>query len=245
MIKKKFNIFIPLIPIICSIILIIHFIQVKYYNMKLENKFVLSSQFTDYQDNVPIENIDFNKIINKYLFIDGMFSYPDFILDKDIYYYEKPDSHSPVKYKLTKGERYYISGSMYAGLNLRTYSWPTYKKNWRYALPLLSKTDYENLLTFEDDMQSYAYITLDDLVYILQSYFQQYGYLYTNADSEKDFSTAGLYVIDNVLYENGIYISPDLYHYYWNWQYIVCVFVLIISVLITIRFKRKASIALS
>jgi len=230
----------------------IHIHDIKEYNDNLKNSFEISEyQYDGYRNHVPMEDMDMNRldIATAYAIAVGGYKL-EFTLDKDIYYYVQPDKKSEVVYVLNKGDTIvspcYSSCSHYR--ENRFDSLPTYERGWRYALPMLrdAVSGHDLAWKIDDPHEAYAYLSTDDMQYMYKKYVDAYCDLMKEIGNrvtrEQRKNASGIYLIDNLLYEKGIYLSPDLYKSYWDGKMKVMVFGLFGMVLLFLVcgiLKRK------
>ncbi|MBS5520981.1 MAG: hypothetical protein KHX56_01780 [Clostridiales bacterium] len=218
---------------ICVVLLTVRFLHTTCYNKVLTDDFVPDEKYTDYLENDRMEDVDVEKLYNRYAraLIEMPYFSESIILDRDIYYYTEPDVHSEIMYTLKAGETYYFYGSK---LEPTLLSFATYDRGWRYALPLpdeqqyQSVTQYRQMTTDEREGisevpytdQEFGYIQLKDLVYITRKFMFDSGYFtfWEKVQMLYDdrYGLGFLYGEDEFFWREGMYISPDLYLPYWR-----------------------------
>lgn len=225
--------------LISMILLLVRFSYTKLHNEALTENFDPNKNYTGYLDNVPIEEIDFELLHQRfhYASVADVNWYNEVIPEKNIYYYAGPDENSEIVFTLYAGEKYYLG---VPGMCPRTESWPTYTRGWRYAKPLFTEAEYQILTESEGAPESledseYGYIRLSDLrtLVFTSVYASPYLKYYTTLWERMswhfaDFQLPGLYGFDWILWNQGVHISPDLYLPYWRLtEKILGVFVLL------------------
>lgn len=231
MVLKNISRLLFCIAAITAVCLCIRLFYTNNYNKQLEAEFLPNDRYMDYLSGVELDKID---LAPYYRYAFSASAFPEIqtkiTLDRDIYYYEAPDETSQVKIKLDQGRTYIVRGDHYASmingcklLESRYMSWPSYTHGWRYALPLLTEEDYDQFPTGDAEALIYGYVRLEDLEYIFHTcqdtlMSTYYPNLVENIHQSDKYPDSLFYWTDHVLYDNGFYISPDLYLNYWNWQ---------------------------
>lgn len=231
MVLKNISRILLCVAVITAVGLSIRLFYTKNYNRQLDAKFWPNDRYTDYLSGMELDKIDFSPYY-RYAFSASVYPEPQtkITLDRDIYYYEAPDASAQVKMKLDQGRTYIVRGDNYASmlngcklLENRYMSWPSYTRGWRYALPLLTEEEYDQFPTGDEETLIYGYVKLEDLDYIFRTcqdtlVSMYYPDLTENIYQSDKYPDSLFYWTDHVLYDNGFYISPDLYLNYWNWQ---------------------------
>lgn len=212
--------------LIFTLLLGVRFLYTKLNNVSLRENFVPNKRYTQYLDGTPIEEIDFELLHQRFhnASVDAGW-YNQVIPEKNIYYYTKPSRNSEVIFTLYAGRKYYIYAP---GICPRSESWPTYTKGWRYAKPFLTEEEYNFLVESKGQSgtilnSEYGYIMLSDIIELgfKTMYDSPLLNTYTSMWSRvgwyfEDRLLPGLYGFDWLFWENGVYISPDLYLSYWR-----------------------------
>lgn len=223
--------------IISAVLLAACLLHTKHYNDALTGDFIPNEKYTDYLDNNRMEDVDIQRLYRRYCSVTSAMYDPalaqSIILDRDIHYYTQPDRHSDIMYTLKAGEVYYLYGSMVIG-QPTVFSFPTYTRGWRYALPLADEKQYEEVNQYKEltadekeniafvpyTDQKYGYIQLKDLVYITRKCEYASGYFSLGQKIrlllDDRYALGYLYGHDQYFWEEGVYISPDLYLPYWR-----------------------------
>ena len=202
------------------------------YNQYLTENFVPNdTTWPLFCKGVPIEEIYWY-----YLDSDGyadstltLFSV-DIELDRPIRYYHTPDLNSqpaveisPGRYRIAIGEPDFDQGFN---------TLPTYQKGWRYArtLPEALTSKNEDRAFFQSPMRWY-YVRLEDLKWVqlqlrLQGEMNWLKIWSKNMEAlaspitywKSLWEHTDLYELDNMMYEDGDYLSPDLFKPLWDWK---------------------------
>ena len=202
------------------------------FNRYLKENFVPNGKkWPMFEQGMPIE-----KIYEEYLDSDGyadstltLFSV-DIELDRPIRYYHTPDLNSqpaveisPGRYRIAIGEPDFDQGFN---------TLPTYQKGWRYArtLPEALTSKNEDRAFFQSPMRWY-YVRLEDLKWVqlqlrLQGEMNWLKIWSKNMEAlaspitywKSLWEHTDLYELDNMMYEDGDYLSPDLFKPLWDWK---------------------------
>lgn len=180
------------------------------WNRGLEENFVLSNRrgFEEepYALGLPMEDWDLKAYTYRYTF------HWDYNKEECIYtpsrtvtWYTQPDktSRPAATLKASKNYMAHLDAPQYGG---GFYSWPTYKKGWRYSVPFTTALNTLGAQALEHGKP--YYVKLEDLVGLYECATPK------NQDS-LSFQQRFL-AVDKVLYESGCYISPDLYREVWD-----------------------------
>ena len=218
--------------IICAILLMLRLSYTILYNRSLTKDFVPDDWITEYQDHSSMDEMDIEKIVDSYFSVSPLNAPLDqsVVLDRDIYYYSEPDGDSQILCKLNAGERYFIYGD-FLTLQPRTLSLPTYDQGWRYALPLITEEQYRKLDYLSGlpvwvrgegpyISEQYGYIRTEDMIYLIRN-FQRQSAGYSWMDEirwlfDDRYALGHLYGADQLLWEEGVYLSPDLPISFWR-----------------------------
>lgn len=169
-------------------------------NRELEEGFAPSAEYTSYQEQVPMEEMD----LAQYDFLwvrmaTAQYIPMDFTLQRDLVYYDRPGGEAA--YTIPAGTQLWWDSFRDC---VATY--PTYEKGWRWARPMAPEG--------EDPPEEHYYVPLASL----QSAWRD---LYaTNETVEQRCRQAGLspeeaarqilLQTDEEFYRRGVYLSPDL-----------------------------------
>ncbi len=180
------------------------------WNKNLEKNFVRSSRrgFEEepYALGLPMDDWDLKAYTYRYTF------HWDYNKEECIYtpayavtWYTQPDETSQPAVTLEASKNYvaHLNAPQYGG---GFYSWPTYKKGWRYSVPFTTVLNTLGEQTQENG--KLYYVKLEDLTELYDCATPK------NQDS-LSFRQKFL-AVDMVLYQNGCYISPDLYRMVWD-----------------------------
>ena len=198
------------------------------WNLRLEKNFVPSTrqgaENEPYRIGLPMEEWDPTEYTYRYTFPNGGMASRRriFTLTRDVHWYERPDQNSPVAATLTTGTSYLVGGEYYRPLWAEgCFSWPTYKKGWRYCTPFLTPEEIDRSLGDGSDIpsrerQKRYYVRLEDLYYLCEMGAQ--GLPQPDQTVSLRTKEPPYFVIDFALYRNGCYLSPDLFKPLWDWN---------------------------
>jgi hypothetical protein len=189
--------------------LLIFIVIVIRIGITLWDNYRLTKQFTPnpdepYQQQLPLSEEGF---IDDYIyklyspFALAPIGRPNtFVLEQPIYYYSAPDDKLEPEIVLEAGKTYIISTNDINDYKYGIQSWPTYKRGWRYVIPFVEAGGIR-LVT-----QAY-YVKLKDLYSPLKSITGGLRYLLPAGHNYR----SALLIKDQMLYDEGYYLSPDLY----------------------------------
>ena len=248
---KIFQFLWGIVAVVLVVFMVLHVYEIKEYNDDLTNSFEITEyQFDGYRNQVPMDEMDkteLNNAVGHAVAVGNL--KVEFTLGKDIYYYAKPDKNSEVVYVLKKGDvliNLCTSHSHYS--DERFCSFPTYERGWRYALPVLRGDSQNHDLVWNANSQeeAYAYISLDDAKYLytscLNAYYEIMEEIGDIVTKEQRKNTSYVYLYDELLYDRGVYLSPDLYQSYWDTTLTLMTCAVIFCVLMIVAFgilKKK------
>ena len=200
------------------------------FNRYLKDNFVPNGKkWPMFEQGIPIEDIYNEYLDSTYYAFSNLTSFSiDIVLNHPIRYYHTPDINSEPAVELPAG-RYRIEIGepvFHQGIN----TLPTYQEGWRYArtLPEPLTLENEKQERFTSPMRWY-YVRLEDLKRVTIHLLAEERTLYTNRFLEGKLnlrslvrlwkkSGVSLYNLDKLLYENGDYLSPDLFRPLWDWK---------------------------
>ena len=196
-------------------------------------------------------------------------------LDKPLNLYQEPDEDTEVAMILPAGEYFLSRNSCDFGQGCR--SLPTYKKGWRYFIPPMQLVESDGKGNEErKNFSDWYYIKLEDLErlqakYVLQQLNRLFelwierdptNYTFSRLVKYHDFTilfpfhpsyiknimgSVELLAIDRIMFENGDYLSPDLFKPLWDWKCtalsIGIVLLLIPERLLARRENRKSALS--
>ncbi len=200
------------------------------YNRYLEKNFVPNGKkWPMFEQGIPIEDIYNEYLDSTYYAFSNLTSFSiDIVLNHPIRYYHTPNINSEPAVELPEG-RYRIEIGepvFHQGIN----TLPTYQEGWRYArtLPEPLTLENEKQERFTSPMRWY-YVRLEDLKRVkvqlqlgaqrLYIKFFLKGKRRPPASLERQLEYGvSLNNLDRILYENGDYLSPDLFKPLWDWK---------------------------
>lgn len=208
----------------------LHVYNVKQYNEELTENFQYTEykhRYDGYKQKIPVDEMDFGKLgksIARIVAVD-ISNYPvKFKVKKDIYYYIEPDKKSEIVHVIHKGDMLVLDCDKHdiSKFSHRIETWPTYEAGWRYGIPLCAVSDDDRCITsFGLNWENvYGYVTTEDMLYIFdcfkRAYFDLMREIGNKVTIEMRKSTSIIFILDTILYERGMYLSPDLYKSYWD-----------------------------
>lgn len=204
-----------------------------YYNHKLESNFVQNERENDYKDGIPVHEINFRQYRQYIEFLSALPDYPPewdyFTIDRPIIYYEEVNGEKVPAYEIPAGtelKTVYTNGYGF-------YSYPTYKKGWRWVRPFLEPDSTQSL-----DELPYYYVKLSDLEkYLGRRLSFSYGLENILRGGIPEAVFLGTRLIDKTFYEKGIFLSPDYFKPIWTWDCTLMIAVLLI-VLTTLLVRK-------
>lgn len=196
------------------------------HNFKLHADFQDNGKNEQYAQKIPPEKMDFSQY-NQYFLENTALIHPRYnvyvTLPKPIRYYTSPDDPSPAL-KLSKGCIVTVLPTNGGFSELRGYgliSYPTYQKGWRYVAPF--RTGAEELnpnLLNAYTLKSY-YVKAEDLETVMRAFYDQNKGMQVSAEqagmSKQEYICHVTYKVDRVFYQNGVFMSPDLYRPLLDW----------------------------
>ncbi len=225
---KWFRILMSVLVVACVVGIGLHVYNVKQYNEKLDQNFEYTKYdylYDGYKNQIPMEEMDFEELekdmgVVRLVYANNI----TFEINKDIYYYASPDKKSKIVHVIHKGDVliYGCNKHSIQKLEYRMETWPTYQVGWRYGMPLCVVSDDGRCITQfgPNEKEWYGYITIEDMLYMWDSYKKSYFDLMreigNNVTKEMRQATYAIYAKDTLLYDRGMYLSPDLYKSYWD-----------------------------
>lgn len=203
------------------------------YNRYLEDNFVPNGKkWPMFEQGMPIEEIYKSyQEHDQYAFSTLTLHEIEITLKQPIRYYETPDVKSEPALELPAGRYRIAIGEPVFDQGLNTL--PTYRKGWRYARTLPSPISDENENTIPiSSFNRWYYVQLQDLntvrIRLLLEGESKYFWRWVtkinlNLTSPIEYWNSlwretDLFNLDEILYENGDYLSPDLFRPLWDWK---------------------------
>ncbi|MBP3704217.1 MAG: hypothetical protein J6I98_01670, partial [Clostridia bacterium] len=159
-----------------------------------------------------------------------------FTNSKPIVYYQKVNGVYLPAHEIAAGTQLIWSDSSILGYGSMTF--PTYQAEWRWSRPFRNVNEKTN----EADADWY-YIKTKDLQDIALAVLNSSDSLKDSARGMKmsiaQYANAVIHTMDNLLYQNGVYISPNLYQPIWTplCTVLLLVFLLNVSVWFFARYR--------
>ncbi|MBW4081965.1 hypothetical protein [Paenibacillus sp. S150] len=191
-----------------------------YHNYQLRKDFSSAATASPYQQGIPLGQMDLNTY-NSYF--PGISAEPAFTLTHRIeapvtlqYYTEIPTGETAVALEIPKGTIIVAipegtQGSSFYELGYGYTSYPTYEKGWRYVRPFKTTEDASAALSEE-----YYYVKLGSLEAVLDTAIRANKPFRAAVRQQHWTLDRGKHIfaryIDDVLYQNGAYLSPDLFY---------------------------------
>lgn len=189
----------------------------KVFSSQPVKKFVRNPKAYDYESAITTSNINVDEVLA--LFPSAVAlpksSYDftnEIVAPVTIHYYNAIGDLTPV-FVINKGERIHVKNGSSLSLPVYGYgfdSLPTNVAGWRIAYPFISDSPNEQLF----------YVRLNELASVARSWIKVNNILYKNYVqqgeeiiwlTEKKKIQIITMQADRVLYETGVYLSPDLY----------------------------------
>ncbi|MEK3762121.1 hypothetical protein MKZ07_27375 [Paenibacillus sp. FSL P4-0338] len=191
-----------------------------YHNHQLRKDFSTAATASPYGQGIPLEQMD----LSTYSFyFPGISAEPTYSLTHRIeapvtlqYYTELPSGETPVALEIPKGTMIEAipegtQASSFYELGYGYTSYPTYEKGWRYVRPFKTAEDANPALS-----EKYYYVQMDSLEAVLDSAIRANKPFRAAVRQQHWTLDQGKHTfaryIDDVLYQNGAYLSPDLFY---------------------------------
>ena len=177
------------------------------YKKEVEENFTDNDKNEPYARQIPLDEMDFQVYDDYFPKIRAMILYNydrKISLPCDVEYYESKEDSEPIL-TLEKGTKVYVLPD-----NERTIEgygwccWPDYEEGWRYGNPFLT-IDF----TYISEEYPMYYVKSEQLEKVAEAFYE------SNRDSfssirKKDYVRRTTQYIDQILYDNGAYISKAL-----------------------------------
>lgn len=226
-----------LLSLLLAVVLLLRVGSSIYGNHQLRAGFSASSQWQDYQQQLPISQMKFDSYAPLFAEIVAPIGYPTtFTTSAPIRYYRETDGKKTLACEIPAGTALDWSSSAPSGYGFD--SFPTYEKGWRWGKPFKS-ADGQG-----DD--AWYYIRTEDLEKAARQAFSSSQYLQASAKSAGLSGSEAVFALvrktDRVFHQNGVYLSPDLFAP-WTWD-LICLAVLLLLMLTALwRFRRVCGCA--
>ncbi|WP_143804332.1 hypothetical protein [Paenibacillus sp. FSL R7-0337] len=189
-----------------------------YHNHQLRKDFSAAAEASPYQQGIPLEQMDLGVYSSYFPGISGEPAYSiTHFVEAPVslqYYSEIPSKDTAVALHIPKGAvieaiPQHSPGSSFYELGYGYTSYPTYEKGWRYVRPFRTAEAASPGLGEE-----YYYIRIDSIEAVMKSAIRANKPFLTAVRQEYWTLNRGTYafarLIDEALYQNGAYLSPDL-----------------------------------
>ena len=167
-----------------------------------------------YQKQVPMEEMDFSAFNSLFpMALEGQEAVK-ISLPADLTYYRRVEGGKEAVMTLKKGTKVLaVHPDFKEILGYGISGFPTYEKGWRYAKAFLTEAggETDRYYVKTKDLERAAAVFLDSSRYYQQRQRE-------SGDSRPDFIFRMTRGIDTVLYENGLYFSPDLARPVWTFR---------------------------
>jgi len=220
------------------------------HNYRLKSEFTASTPPTPYQLGVPMDEMDLTAYSS---YLPHVFAVPDYPWTSRVvtpvtirYYSEIPDRGTAPALEIKKGTRIVAlpedsKGSPLHEAGYGYTGYPAYEKGWRYVRPF-HLADGEHLPSSDQ----YYYVRIEDLKAVIGEVIKVNPILLKEARwkgwnvqiAKHNIAT----YLDQHLYRNGAYLSPDLFHHVfdrWNVCMTATAGVLVLLMLIGRRAWRQ------
>ncbi|MEK5034742.1 hypothetical protein MKY96_25130 [Paenibacillus sp. FSL R7-0302] len=191
-----------------------------YHNHQLRKDFSAAVPASPYQQGTPLEQMDLGAYSS---YFPGISGEPEYSLTHRIeapvslkYYTEIPTDETAVALEIPKGTMIEAipedtQGSSFYELGYGYTSYPTYGKGWRYVRPFKTAEAASPGLGEE-----YYYIKIDRLEAVLDAAIRANKPFRAAVRQQHWTLNQGTHtfarLIDEALYQNGAYLSPDLFY---------------------------------
>lgn len=185
---------------------LVRMLSVEINRKQIEATFTPNEMRTDYQDKLPLRDIDFDSLNTVFPNISTLVAYnlqTEITAPREIRYYRDYEDLSSVALTIAKGDtvNVLVDPDNDSNLGFGIYTYPSYRKGWRYAEPVV----VNGARTHE-----MLYVKMDDIEALIGEYYDaNKGLSASNTKSQiKRYLSL---LIDRQYYESGIYLSPDYY----------------------------------
>lgn len=184
-----------------------------YYNYMINYEYIENKVKSSYQERMPMEEIDLSLFSQYFPQASTLLAYNynnSIELPFTLFYYIEADEKSSAVVELPKGTKVITiyNDSLERGYGFIGY--PTYKKGWRYVRPLIEDGEENNI-----DVLPYYYVRTKDLEKIFRKVFENNKSFQTESKrmklSKEKYINNMVRFIDKTFYNEGVYLSPDLY----------------------------------
>lgn len=205
-------------------------------NRKLESAFTANDQWTDYREGIPVSEMDFSQYAVCFERNTALIGYStEFVNSRPIVYYQEMDGAYVPAYEIPAGTVLEWETSEICGYGLMAF--PTDQAGWRWGKP------FRAVGSAEETADTWYYIKTQDLQSAALQVLNSSQYLQSSAQAagmtDSEFAEMLIHRTDNVLYANGIYISPELYVSVWTPGCSVLAAVILIAVVVRIMVKKS------
>lgn len=187
-------------------------------NYRLRSGFAANEEWPDYRQGLPLSEIDFERY--ERAFFSGAtapIGYSTvFTADAPIRYYREV-TDAALAYEIPAGTALDWEPGGFACLGYGFVSLPSYERGWRWARPFLPAGSDR----VPEDFPWY-YVRTSDLEAAARAMFDSSRFVQASARNAGLSRTEAVFQIvrqaDQVFYENGVYLSPDLLRPVWTWD---------------------------
>jgi len=191
-----------------------------YDNHQLRDQFPATAGGNPYQQGIPIEEMDLTAYDS---YFPNIFAALGYSLTHRIeapvslrYYTDIPDDEAAFAFEIPKGATIVAipegtTGSAFQEVGYGYTSFPTYEKGWRYVRPFVTAEGLDSA-----DNEQYYYVNMDSLEAVLDKVIEVNQPFHAAIRQQGWSLNEGKHVIsryvDNALYQNGAYLSPDMFY---------------------------------
>lgn len=191
-----------------------------YHNQQLSERFTATENVSPYQQEIPMEKMDLTAYTP---YFPTIFALPSYSWTHRIetpvslqYYTEIPTDETTVALEIPKGTSIIAvpegsSVSTFQEVGYGYTSYPTYERGWRYVRPFVTTEGMDPA-----DTEQYYYVKMDSLEAVLAKAIEVNKSVRVSIQQQRWSLHKGKHIIaryiDNVMYENGAYLSPDLFY---------------------------------
>ncbi|MFD0961721.1 hypothetical protein [Paenibacillus chungangensis] len=191
-----------------------------YHNHQLRTQFPASTSASPYQQKIPMEQMDLTTYTPLFPMI---FTAAGYSLTHRIetpvtlkYYTKIPTDETAVTLEIVKGSTIVAipegtKGAPFLEVGYGYTSYPTYERDWRYVRPFHTTEGLD-----QANNEQFYYIHISSLEAVLDKVIEVNKPFRAEIQQQRWSQEKGKHFlaryIDNALYQNGAYLSPDLVH---------------------------------
>lgn len=180
---------------------------------QLKENFLDNGKNEPYAAETPLSEMDFSIYTSQYYsdIIQPLMD-PDYnkrvTLPCDVEYYRSPGDATPIL-TLPKGSDVYVlprDAAMFPTIGYGLQCWPDYQEGWRYGQPFVADDFSRNLISEKYDKY---YVRTEQIASVAKEFYRINRKALQNLTAA-EFEKQIVLEIDQTLYDNGAFCSPDL-----------------------------------